>query len=369
MQKVTMEDLGKIETISEVSYSPDGKAAAFVVNRALIRENKYASFIWVLENGIPRKLTSGGAESSYLWLDGENLLFPGDRAKSHKPAPGSACTVYNRIHIHGGEAEEFFTIPMKVKNIRKVNDHEFLVTGLYQHGAIDLSGLEGREREEAAERLEEEKDYEVFDELPFWANGKGVINKQRTRLYLYDSESGECRLLSPEFMNVSSFDYHKETDQVLYYGHNYQWMDDQKDDMFVCGLHSGETVEVALGHRYGVSGAAFLGNQVILRAAPGKNMVQVRIRYFSLQIQRAGQFPNWQIWIRACIRALDRTAAMEGDVLKRRQGTAGTIPRPRGTTPILSGWTKMERKPLFLRRLTEVLTVLIPLEGTSCMSR
>ncbi len=37
MQKVTMEDLGKIEMLSEVSYSPDGKAAAFVVSRALIK--------------------------------------------------------------------------------------------------------------------------------------------------------------------------------------------------------------------------------------------------------------------------------------------------------------------------------------------
>ena len=72
MQKVTMEDLGKIYTLSEVSYSPDGTAAAFVVSQAQVKENKYTSSIWVLENGVPRKLTSGGAESSYLWLDEES---------------------------------------------------------------------------------------------------------------------------------------------------------------------------------------------------------------------------------------------------------------------------------------------------------
>ncbi|HJB26143.1 MAG TPA: S9 family peptidase [Firmicutes bacterium] len=289
MQKVTMEDLGKIYTLSEVSYSPDGTAAAFVVSQAQVKENKYTSSIWVLENGVPRKLTSGGAESSYLWLDEESLLFPGDRKKSHKPEPGQACTVYNRIDIHGGEAEELFTIPMKVKSIRKISSHEFLIIGLYQHNAIEVTGLEGKEREDAIERLEEEKDYEVFDELPFWANGKGVVNKQRSRLYLYDSDNGECRLLSPEFMNVSSFDYDRENDRVLYYGHDYQWMDDQKDDMFVCGVHSGKSVEIGLQHRYGVSGAAFLGDKVVFAASTREKYGSSENPVFFLADPRTGE--------------------------------------------------------------------------------
>ncbi len=267
MQKVTMEDLGNIYMLSDVSYSPNGKAAAFVVNQALVKENKYSSCIWILENNTPRKLTTGGSESSYLWLDSENLIFPGDRKKNHPPLPGQSCTVYNKINIHGGEAEEYFSIPMKVKTIRKVSDHEFLFTGVYQHHAIDLSNLKGEDRDLAIAQIEEEKDYEVFDELPFWANGRGVINKQRTRLYFFDRISGAITLLSPEYMNVNSFDYSKKLDAVVYHGHDYQWMDDQKDDMYVCWLHGGNTVEIALEHRYGVSAAAFLGEQIILSAS------------------------------------------------------------------------------------------------------
>lgn len=270
MKKVTMQDLGEISCLSEISYSPDGKAAAFVVSKPSIRENKYHSTIWVWENGVSRKLTTGGAESSFLWLNNQTLLFPGDRNKSHKAEPGQEITVYNQINIHGGEAEEAFTVPLKAKSIRKVGEHEFLLIGAYRHGGIDLSGLEGKEREEAAELLEEEKDYEVFDELPFWSNGKGVVNKKRSRLYLFDSKTGECRLLSPEFMNVSSFDYHPQSDTVLYYGHDYQWMDDQKDDMYLQALHSDSVVKVALEHRFGVRGAAFLENQAILAASAGE---------------------------------------------------------------------------------------------------
>ncbi len=28
----------------------------------------------------------------------------------------------------------------------------------------------------------------MFDELPFWSNGKGVVNKRRRRLYLFDCD-------------------------------------------------------------------------------------------------------------------------------------------------------------------------------------
>ena len=36
------------------------------------------------------------------------------------------------------------------------------------------------------EERDSHKDYEWFDEIPFWANGRGITNMKRTRLYLLD---------------------------------------------------------------------------------------------------------------------------------------------------------------------------------------
>lgn len=270
MNKITMEDLGNIRCLSEVTCSPNGKAVAFVVSQADVQKNRYRSNIWVHENGKARKLTTGDKESSFIWLDDETLLFPGDRRKENPPKPGQEQTVYNRISLHGGEAEEAFVVPMKAKSLRRVGEHEYLLIGTFDHYAPSLEGLEGKEKEQALERLEEEQDYEVFDELPFWANGKGVVNKKRDRLYLFNSESGECKLLSPEYMNVSSFDYEPKADLVLYYGHEYEWMDDQKDDMYLTELHTGKTTEIGLEHRYGVDAAGFMGSRIVVAASTGE---------------------------------------------------------------------------------------------------
>ena len=92
MQRITMEDFGNIHCLSQLQYAPDGKAAAFVVTRADVKKNEYLSEIWLMEKQqdaftAPRKLTAGGKESSFLWLDGAEPAVPrrpqkGPRAKA-----------------------------------------------------------------------------------------------------------------------------------------------------------------------------------------------------------------------------------------------------------------------------------------------
>ena len=48
------------------------------------------------------------------------------------------------------------------------------------------------------------KDYYVFEELPHWFNGKGVINRTRRAVVIYDVASGEGKQITPEYMNADS---------------------------------------------------------------------------------------------------------------------------------------------------------------------
>ncbi len=269
LEKVKIDDFGKIQYPSDLKLSPNGKVAAFVLSQADVKENCYKSAIWLLENGKVRRLTTGGSEAGPLWLDDEHILFPGDRKKAHKAAPGQAVTVYNIINIHGGEAEEYFTVPMKCGSLKKISDNEFLLTASYDHYGIDIAGLEGEEKEAAIAQIEENKDYEVFDELPFWSNGRGVINKKRNRLYLFNKDSKEMTLLSPEWMNVSGYDYDETSDRVVYHGSDYQWMDEHKSDMYVAPVHGGEQMQVKLERKYSVGSAYWCEGGIYFSASDG----------------------------------------------------------------------------------------------------
>lgn len=259
MKKVLMEDIGEFKFLSELSYSPNGERAAFVVTKADVAENCYKSTIWLLEGDKCRKLTSADKESSYLWLDDQNIIFPGDRKKVCKPNE----TLYNKINIFGGEAEEFMIVPAKVSRIKPISEDKFLVCANFDHYAIDVSKLEGAEKEKALAQIEENKDYEVFDELPFWSNGRGVVNKKRTRLYLFDKNSSELKLLSPDFMNVGSFDYDKKSGKVVFSGNDYQWIDERKSDIYIRNLQNEEQVKVKLDGKLAVSSVYWLNDKVV----------------------------------------------------------------------------------------------------------
>lgn len=269
MKKVNIDDFANIYSLSDLSVSPSGNALAFVRSQADVKENRYLSAIWIMESGNCRKLTTGVSDTSPLWLDEEHLLFPGDRKKAHKPAPGQAVTMYNRINIHGGEAEEYFTVPMKCSKIKPLNDHEYLLVAVYDHYGIDLSKLEGKERDAAIAQIEENKDYEVFDELPFWKNGSGVVNKKRDQLYLFDKNTDSLTRLSPEWMNVSGFDYDKASDRVVYFGSDYQWMDDQKSDMYIRKVYGTEEIPVKLDRRFNVQSTLWAGDIIFFAASDG----------------------------------------------------------------------------------------------------
>ena len=160
-------------------------------------------------------------------------------------------------------------VPCSAHKICPVNDREFLIIGVYDHYGIDLTGLSGEEKSAAIAEIEENKDYEVFDELPFWKNGSGVVNKKRDRLYLFDKETGELTLLSPEWMNVSGFDYDSVSDRVAFFGNDYQWMDDQKSDIYIKNLHGEQSVKVALEQKYSVQSVLWANDCIFFAASDG----------------------------------------------------------------------------------------------------
>ena len=267
MKKVAMRDIGEIKFISQLAVSPNGRSVAFVLSSADISDNSYHSDIWLLEDRKLRRITVGDKTGKFIWFDDTHLLFPGDRRKAHKPQPGKSVTVFNLINVNGGEAEEHFTVPAKVTAINRIGDERYLLTAEYDHYAIDIDRLEGAEKAEAIAKIEEEKDYEVFDELPFCSNGKGIVNKKRNRLYLFDTKSGKLDLISPPYMNVTDFSYDAISEKVLYFGCDYEWVDHRRDDMYVKNLVSGEIVQIKLDRKFGVNSALFIDGKIAFAAS------------------------------------------------------------------------------------------------------
>ena len=194
MEKVSIGDFVKIRKLSSLTLSPSGKKAAFCVTSGDVGENRYRTDIWVWDEGhTPSlyRLTAGEDGKAPVFLDEDTVLFPGDRKNRYPAENGVSKTVLNRIALSGGEAEELFVLPFPASDLTPVGEGLYLASGLRDLSLPDLSGMSGEEKSAALKALEEEKDYEIFDELPFWINGRGVTNKKRHGLFLCDTLSGK----------------------------------------------------------------------------------------------------------------------------------------------------------------------------------
>ncbi|HCL49798.1 MAG TPA: S9 family peptidase [Clostridiaceae bacterium] len=269
MENLKLDDFTKYKFLSGVKYSPNGKKAGFIVHRMDVEENCYLSNLWIydIEKESYNKLTSFGKETSFIWLnDCENILFPSIRDENdrEKADQGEIFTQYYRININGGEAEKAFKIPLKVEAIRQIDENNFLIIGEYNINKVNLNDLEGKEREEQAKKIKDEKDYEVLDEIPFWSNGDGFTNKNRNRLYIYNTEKNLLNPITDEYTNVLNFNLSADKTEIVFIANSYKGKMPLNDDIYIYCIKSGELKKVSPYEYFNYEYVNFMSKETLI---------------------------------------------------------------------------------------------------------
>lgn len=273
MQKVAIEDFAKIKKLGSLTLSPSGKKAVLTVTEGSIEENSYHTDLWIWDEAHQPalyRLTAGEDGKAPCFVDEDTILFPADRKKRHPATPAAQYTVYNRISLSGGEAEEAFVLPFAASSLTPLAENTYLVSGLRDLSIPDLSGMDDGQKAAVMKELEEEKDYEVFDELPFWANGRGVINKKRHGLYLVNVSDNTQKLLTETYFDLHGFTLSEDHRRIAYWGNEFKSLNTQKSRMFLYNLADDTIVEVPLENRYRVDNAVYVGDDLIFTAATGE---------------------------------------------------------------------------------------------------
>ena len=240
MRTIDIKDFMNYNYPTGMVTAPDGKHGAFAVVNVNEADNCYDSCLWIMdtETGSVKQLTSGKKERKFIWLDNETILFTANREKAYveKMKNGEDWTCFYKMSICGGEAEFAFAVPHIVTNM-KLAGEKLVMAVAHDYSKPNFASMDDAEKKAALKAWKEEKDYEVFDEHPFWANGQGIVNKKRIRLAVCDMASGETKIVSPDFENVESF--WVEGDVVLYTGNLYTSTRDQYQGLYSLSLVDG----------------------------------------------------------------------------------------------------------------------------------
>ncbi len=272
MESVKINDFLHYRFLSNVRYAPDGKRAAFVVSNCNEEENGYESRLW-LYDGTLRQLTDLGKEARYIWEDSDTILFPSVRSAAEKKRADQKeqFTSYYRLSLSGGEALHDFTLPLVASWIKKLPNGAYAVLGSIDANEPDYYCMSKEDREKVQKQYADDADYDVFDELPYWINGGGIINKSRTALFIVSPDAKEIRRITEPFFSVDAI----ETigNLVYFLGDSYTARRDLTHPKL--SVLNGETGEARLLKAYEGLFAESLkavGDTLVLTATEGKDI-------------------------------------------------------------------------------------------------
>ncbi len=190
-----MDQFTRFRFLSGLQVGPEGESALFGVTH--IEENEYCHTLWLWKGEDLRPMAQLGKFPLFVWENSRSVLFsdlrcPKDVARREK---GETFTVFYRLPVDGGEAVQAFRLPLAVESIQPLSGDTFAVLASWEKEGPPL----------APEALEEERDYQVLDEIPFWQNGRGFAKGKRRRLYLYHAAQDRLEPLSGEGEVVEDF--------------------------------------------------------------------------------------------------------------------------------------------------------------------
>lgn len=268
MEKLQLKDFLNYAYISNLKSSDDKERLAFVVSAANADTNGYDQNIYVLDQEV-RQLTSGNHEAGFIWEDNDHLLFKAmrDEADKKKTADGEELSVFYRISTHGGEAVKAFEVPYTVTAYEKLDADRYLMCVNYNLNYSMMAELNDEEKQKLLKQKKADQAVEVVDELPFYFNGAGFINKTRSRLMLYSVSDQSVKWLTPLHMDVSGINLHPQKNKVLFSAVTYLVQPNLQAGIYCIDLKDQTMEELYPEGRHDIAQVCFFDDEILVLAA------------------------------------------------------------------------------------------------------
>ena len=184
---IDIDFFAKVKTIGNVKVQ--GNDIFFTLRQPDLKNDSYTTDLYQLVDGQAVQLTNTGNVSSYE-LIGDTILFRGKAEKGE--------TMYQYMVKGYGQGREYLRVPYAVRELKLVDRQHFFFTATKK--------IAQAKPELPAELLAKDADqrYRIFDEAPWWSNGGGDINGNRSLLYYYNN--GIITALSDSTENVSGLE-------------------------------------------------------------------------------------------------------------------------------------------------------------------
>ena len=178
---VKIDGFSKYKFLSSLKVSDTNEFATVISHVADLKSDCYKSKFYILnlDKKTRKHIDTDFDITLEEWLNKDTLLL--------KTSFRDGKTHFLNFNVQNNEICESFVLSKNVKAFKTLDLNKIVL----------LIGDDVSDPED----FKQNDKYEIIDEIPFWDNNSGFISKKRTRLYIYDKNSKEMKLISPDMMN------------------------------------------------------------------------------------------------------------------------------------------------------------------------
>ena len=271
MQRLKPEDLTQYQFLSALRISPEGRSAALCVSQANRKTNAYDTALWKLD------IRSGQMEclpcrqpQSWCYRDEHTILFtnPGTEEDQRRRREGERLTVISSFSLRTGREEVLCRVPLENAAIEMLAGDCILLRSFHDNRRPDFESMPPEARRAALAEYAREEEWEVCEESPFRRDGRGIVEKKRSRLFLCRLPSGEMEPLTDPWFDTLLCQVDGTGTKIAAVGETFTRRMSRMKGIWLYDLQTGEKRQLLPERGYQVSDAAFMGGGLMVCATP-----------------------------------------------------------------------------------------------------
>ena len=266
-QSVGLDFFAKVKAISQVKTIGDD--IFFILRQANVKDDRYYSDLYQLVDGQAVKLTDTGRFGSYEIID--NAIV------TRKP-DGKNTVFYKQTKSYGGP-QQWLAISYQVGQVKFVDNNHFFFTSSKKVEKKPFVLPDSLKAKDADKR------YRIFEDLPFWSNGRGDIVRQHTVLYY--SANGKVTALTDSLAGVGGLELSTNGRYLVYTDNREHGPKAIGNRLYVIDTETLQSRELTVGDSTRHGFPKFIDNENLLLSISKRNVEnpQANAPYYRLNVR------------------------------------------------------------------------------------
>ncbi len=268
MKQLKIEDFLNYRYLGSLKANPSKTHAAFVISQARYDDNDYIHSLFLFDGTQSKRVLDLDTDARFYWEQDDTILFHHTTGSQETEAVSQKKSIIYRYHIITGIIEPAYTFPIAIGSLKVLQNGNLLITA---HLNVDDHILfDTEKRNDYLAKIKKDTNYEVFDSVPFYANGGGFTKAKIGQAFIYNTKEETYHAVAEKNVDIALAHFDEATQIAYFYKEIPNGLPQFYADIIGFNTQTQDIIESFKNDTYMISNMTVLDGQIYVFASTGK---------------------------------------------------------------------------------------------------